>query len=87
METFKLGRNAVVECQWKSSRNGFKHVASLFIDGKRVKGSTCTYCNRTWETYPYQSVMSQLIEKSKELLTDREYKRYSKRIEEQNFIK
>ena len=42
---------------WRKTRNGFAHDSTMFIDGCRHSEATCTYWNRTWESYPYQTVM------------------------------
>ena len=40
-----------------STRNGFKHVTNMFINGCKYGTNTCHYLNRTWERYRYQTVM------------------------------
>lgn len=40
-----------------STRSGFRHETLLSIDTTIVRKSKLTYLNRTWESYPYQSVM------------------------------
>ena len=42
---------------WRKTRNGFAHDSTMFIDGCKYGVATCTYWNRTWEAYPYQTVM------------------------------
>jgi len=87
MQLFKLGRNTVAVCRSESTRSGFRHLATLLRNGHEIGNAKACYQNRTWEAYGFQSVLSGLMDTSKENLTSREYKRYSKRIEEQNFIK
>ena len=45
----------------RSTRNGFAHDTSLFINGDKRWGATCHYINRTWECYQYQTVMQRCI--------------------------
>lgn len=40
-----------------STRSGFKHVTNMFINGCKYGTNTCHYLNRTWERYPFQTVM------------------------------
>jgi hypothetical protein len=47
-----------------NTRNGFRHTAVLFVDGKEVDKSVAHYQNRIWESYEYQSVVDDLINKS-----------------------
>ena len=39
------------------TRNGFKHVTTMFINNCEYGRNTCYYLNRTWECYRYQTVM------------------------------
>lgn len=68
---FTITDKIKIACKTGNTRQGFKHVATLYIDGKKRSTSTATYLNRTWERYEFQSVMKQLITKSKDL-TDEE---------------
>ena len=44
-----------------STRGGFRHETLLSIDSTIVRKSVCRYLNRTWESYPYQSVMKHAL--------------------------
>ena len=33
------------------TRNGFKHVSTLFMNNCKQIENTCHYLNRTWESY------------------------------------
>jgi len=62
MELIKLkGRKYTVVCDWYSRRNGFTHTAALFANGVEVGRSKVHWCNRTWEAFPYQSVINKVI--------------------------
>lgn len=72
METFKINKELEVICEWKKTRNGFKHTASLMRNGRNIEEVKCNYLNRTWERYTYESVLQKLLGKTKQLLTPRE---------------
>ena len=43
-------------CSSRSTRSGFAHDATMFIDDCVAGGATCYYYNRTWERWTYESV-------------------------------
>ena len=45
----------------KSTRSGFYHKTELYIDSEFILECKLSYLNRTWESYPYQSVMKQAL--------------------------
>ena len=70
--TLEDGRAVDIVCESKSTRNGFKHEATLLIAGYQQTKVKCMYYNRTWESFTYQTVAHKAIEalKSKELVTE-----------------
>ena len=68
MESFRINKNLEVVCEWKKTRNGFKHEATLLRNGREVLTVKICYLNRTWERYTYESVLYELLEKSKSFL-------------------
>ena len=44
-----------------STRNGFFHTSKLFYNSELLSEVRANYLNRTWESYPYQSVMKQAL--------------------------
>lgn len=46
----------------RSTRTGFAHDTTLFIDGREYGRATAIYYNRTWERYRYQTVMQRCID-------------------------
>jgi hypothetical protein len=62
-KTFKVGENVEVQCGWEKTRYGFRHLAILRGEGKRVETKACYY-NRTWEAYEYASVIHAAIHKA-----------------------
>jgi hypothetical protein len=67
MKIFEITDTFRIVCEYKSTGYGFKHTATLFIDGVDRESVKCTYQNRTWESYEFQSVLYKLAEKSKVL--------------------
>ena len=45
----------------KSTKKGFYHKTELYIDSEFILECKCNYLNRTWESYPYQSVMKEAL--------------------------
>lgn len=64
MRTFKPTEKIEIVCDSMKTRNGFKHVATLLINGTEQEDTKICYLNRTWERYEYQSVILKLIDKS-----------------------
>jgi len=60
MKLFKVDENTNVLCRTDNTRNGFKHTATLFINGSERESAKICYMNRTWESYQYQSVLDKL---------------------------
>jgi hypothetical protein len=61
MRIFKLNERISVVCDSAKTRNGFKHVATLLVDGQERDKAKICYLNRTWESYEYQSVLQKII--------------------------
>ncbi|MEK0337844.1 MAG: hypothetical protein QQN41_10465 [Nitrosopumilus sp.] len=76
---FKLGK-AAIECVSGNTRNGFKHTATLRIDGFKICTVTCTYLNRTWEAYEYESVFQKILSKT-DALTERQKTLFRKKYD------
>lgn len=76
MKKFEFEHNGdkyEIACNYTSNKEGFKHSAYLYknIHEKVCNGVNTQYYNRTWERYPYESVISKILSKSK-LFTDSE---------------
>lgn len=67
----------------RSTRNGFAHDTTLFIDGCEYGRASCHYLNRTWESYRYQTVMKRCIDN----LIEDNYKDYIASYKADNGIK
>ncbi len=66
MIVFKMGK-ITIECEYGSNSRsgGFFHRAKLYINGEYESKAISQYLNRTWERYPFQTVMSKLVDQSK----------------------
>ena len=60
-ELRKLDDNYTIQCDFKSKRSGFSHIAILYKSGQEVGRTKVHYINRTWEKYGYQTVMIKLV--------------------------
>lgn len=63
-KVFKINDKMEIYAQAEDTRNGFRHVATLVVNGVPVDKSTAHYLNRTWESYEFQSVIDDLINKT-----------------------
>lgn len=67
----------------RSTRSGFAHDTTLFINDCEYGRTTCYYYNRTWECYRYQTVMKRCVSD----MIERKYKRYIENYKAENNIK
>jgi hypothetical protein len=63
METFNIDKEYTVACEWKKTRTGFKHEATLLRNGSEIDKTKVNYYNRTWESYEYETVIKKLLSK------------------------
>ena len=64
MKQFKMTKEIEVTCHRENTRYGFRHLATLSINGiARQNGKACYY-NRTWEKYEFQSVLRDVVNKA-----------------------
>lgn len=80
MKTFKIGRNVEAVCRSENTRYGFRHLASLMVDGYEVAKAKACYYNRTWESYEFESVLFSLLAQSSGVLSDYHQKKFKKLI-------
>ena len=64
MKLFKINNKIEIVCNSESTRYGFRHLATLFVNGIESEKGKCTYQNRTWESYEFQSVLFDVVNKS-----------------------
>ena len=69
MKTFKINDNLQVIAEYKKTRSGFKHEATLLKNDVEIEKTKINYYNRTWESYTFESVLMRLKEKSEKMLT------------------
>lgn len=71
IKTFNVaGKTFTFVCESKSTRHGFKHECSLFVNNYHDFDGVCYYLNRTWEKYRYQSVMLCAVANMREYYSD-----------------
>lgn len=80
MQIFKINKKIQIVCDTLSTRNGFKHEASLILNGYDIDKVKINYLNRTWERFTYDSVIKKLAEDSK-YLEDKERKLIKKFVD------
>lgn len=52
-------------CQSENTRSGFRHLCTPFVNGVRGDRQKCTYTNRTYERYQFESVLHKTIDSLK----------------------
>ena len=62
--------------QTAATRNGFKHISTLYIDGRQIASATMYYYNRTWEAYQYRTSMRAATDKAMKQIESKELDRY-----------
>lgn len=65
MQVFNINESLSVVCEYQNTRNGFRHIATLTDNESDVESVECTYLNRTWERYEFESVLKKLLNDSK----------------------
>jgi len=73
MRIFNLDKTYNIVCDTKSTRNGFKHVATLHRNGVSIFETKCNYINRTWERFTYETILKDVV---KECFIDKNLKKY-----------
>jgi hypothetical protein len=72
---FKFDESRSIVCESQNTRYGFRHLATLFINGQEgwLKAKCCYY-NRTWESFEFETVVKELLEKAvkEKVLTQKE---------------
>jgi hypothetical protein len=67
MRIFDVNKSIRVVCNSTSSRSGFNHTATLFVNGSERETVKVHYINRTWESYEYESVLEKLADETTSL--------------------
>lgn len=73
---FQITDNIRIKAEYYETRYSWGHKAWLYFDGQEVDYKKITYYNRTWESYQFQSIVHNLIDKSCSIAKDKkqEYK-------------
>ena len=79
MKNFKINKNLEIVCEWKKTRNAFKHVATLLKKGNEIADTKICYVNRTWESFEFESVITKLLDEIN-ILTDNQKKKFLVKI-------
>jgi hypothetical protein len=79
MKRFKVNREYEIVCEWKKTRNAFKHEATLLRNGIEKDNTKICYVNRTWESFEFESIVEKLLDKTG-ILTKRQKNNFLKRI-------
>lgn len=84
MRIFKITPKIEVVCRSEKTRYGFRHLATLMIDGREVENDKACYYNRTWERFEFQSVIIGVVNKAhkNKIISDAERKVCMKYVEE-----
>ena len=73
---FQITPEISVNCRSENTSYGFRHLATVYKNGRVIGNAKVSYYNRTWERYEFQAVMNKAIENAD--LTPKE-KEYAKR--------
>lgn len=65
MKTFVINKTTEIVCWEYSTRYSWGHVAKLMVDGQEVDRCKIKYQNRTWESFEFESVIDDLLTKTK----------------------
>lgn len=74
MRTFQISKKISVDCKSEDTRSGFRHLATLYRDYVVIGKAKCTYINRTWERFTFESVLAKIAEL--DVLTDKDKKAF-----------
>ena len=62
MVMFKVNRNIRILCRSESSRSGFNHFATVFVNDREMATAKVHYINRTWERYDFDTVIEKVAD-------------------------
>lgn len=54
-------KEVTFDCKAKKTRNGFAHKCEMSINGVYFTDVKINYYNRTWEAYPFQTVIKNAV--------------------------
>ena len=88
MKTFMINDKYEIGCESLHTRYGFKHEAKLFRTGLSgtttcIEKAKICYLNRTWESFEFESVIYDVLKKSK-IMTIEQINEYVKLLQKNN---
>jgi len=60
---FKINERMKIIGKTQNTRNGFRHLVEFYRDDKLIESRSVSYLNRTWESYNYETAISNLLKK------------------------
>ena len=63
LKSYIIDKDYTVVVWAEDTRTGFRHLAKLMYKGREIESSKAVYYNRTWESYPFQTVIHDVIRK------------------------
>lgn len=81
MKTFKIDESTTIQCHVYETRNSWGHVAKLMNNGREVSKCRIRYYNRTWESFEFESVISNLLHKT-QIIPNDQIKNFLNNLEE-----
>ena len=79
MQTFKINKDSEIVCRSEGTRYGFRHLASLMVNGHEIEKDKACYYNRTWERFQFETVIRGVLGKT-ERITKRQKDIFLRRI-------
>lgn len=61
MKEFRLDENRNIICRSEKTRYGFRHLATMLVNGEETETVKVCYYNRTWETFEFETVIIKLL--------------------------
>ena len=83
MKTFVISESTQIHCYVYETRSTWGHVAKLMVNGQEVNRCKIRYHNRTWESFEFESVIYNLLHKTKVIPED-QVKQYMEHWEKGN---
>lgn len=67
MTEFQITKQIKIKADYYETRYSWGHKAWLYLNNEEVEHAKITYYNRTWESYTYQSILYNIVDKTKVL--------------------
>lgn len=64
VKTFIINDNLSVDCWQYETRNSWGHRANLVQNGRIIMERKIRYYNRTWESFTYESILQDVVERT-----------------------